>query len=812
MRILMSGLRKVIAFSISICLFSTPVYALSDTLKENDDYSATFGSKISDELLAEIEQNTSEKIPVYIWYEDVDKTNLEEEITEISHIDIDDLEVDYSSLSYDLLLDFENVDEYIEKSDNDALENFKTKMYVHMQETASQRETEYKKTETYLSTKRSIVSRIYKERGKQVLTELNIEDNYYISEYAPVIMAELEAEDIVNFSENKLVKNIALYDCIESNICSIGPNDNFKGTMEISKINQYLSLTGEGIKVGIFDHYNLEIRDCLTNNLDYNKVLNVGNNYYGGDHGAYCASIVAGDYGVAPDAMIYAASSYPYDSTIYGNNHFDTMYNLESLISTNVDLISMSLGYSRSGFQTCLYSEFEKYVDFITQTSNTIFVIASGNDANSTITSPGLSYNSITVNGFHEANQNKVIDNYSFLDKHNNVNGCKKPDVISDSLSNGTSTATPVVAGMIALMYEYKPSLKAKPELVKAIVMASCHEKIDESLSNGITNREGAGIPSLYNMISIVAQHSYGYGVLNNVDEYIHITQPAYESSNINLALSFLQDGDTSSADVDLYLYNNNGNPLANSTASKSSTELIYCPLSSSVNNYKLNIHNYNSNINNINYAYAWSTDSAKFRNVLCDEGVYCLRNKSNNKYMTCNNSTSQSSLADFANTLNQSWIFLYNSTGNFLVKSASGNKFGMKIGTTISGNYKHFSEGTENECSAIIVRKNSDGTVSFLQTYNNTSYALGIYSNYVAWSPYSASNTAQKWYMESQQWRRGDVNMDGYINQSDAEIIRNHVNHTNDLTINVNKFLADANLNRVIDVTDVSYINLNIC
>lgn len=65
---------------------------------------------------------------------------------------------------------------------------------------------------------------------------------------------------------------------------------------------------------------------------------------------------------------------------------------------------------------------------------------------------------------------------------------------------------------------------------------------------------------------------------------------------------------------------------------------------------------------------------------------------------------------------------------------------------------------------------------------------------------------------MESLQWRRGDVNMDGIINSTDANIVQQHINYTNPITVNINKFLADASLNHVIDTTDVVLINNSSC
>ena len=44
------------------------------------------------------------------------------------------------------------------------------------------------------------------------------------------------------------------------------------------------------------------------------------------------------------------------------------------------------------------------------------------------------------------------------------------------------------------------------------------------------------------------------------------------------------------------------------------------------------------------------------------------------------------------------------------------------------------------------------------------------------------------------------------------ASIVQQHINYTNPISVNINKFLADADLNHVIDVSDVTAININAC
>ena len=109
-------------------------------------------------------------------------------------------------------------------------------------------------------------------------------------------------------------------------------------------------------------------------------------------------------------------------------------------------------------------------------------------------------------------------------------------------------------------------------------------------------------------------------------------------------------------------------------------------------------------------------------------------------------------------------------------------------------------------------IQFNGDGSYTFLQNINGTKHTLDKYSNYTVWTPYNAINLTQRWYMESLQWRRGDVNMDGVINSADANAVSQHLTGSSVFTSNIQKFLADANLDGIIDLYDVSHINLGLC
>jgi hypothetical protein len=359
--------------------------------------------------------------------------------------------------------------------------------------------------------------------------------------------------------------------------------------------------------------------------------------------------------------------------------------------------------------------------------------------------------------------------------------------------------------------------------------MASCHKKatkiynenrtisdLNETLSAGLSSHQGAGIPNMYTMISIASQHSYGGGILNNNEINIPITQPKYGAENMNIAMAYLQDNISifqnyavTSNDYDMYL--TSGNTTKSSVLSNSSTELIYTNLFSANNKYNLKINKTSSSASNL-YGYAWSTDQAKFIPTLEEEGLYHLRNFDGN-YMISDPQNNRCVLGNYSSNYDRTWILKYNSSnGKYTLQSASGSSYGMTTGNTITGNYKHICEGTSANASQISIIFNDDGSYTFIQNFNGSVLALGKYMDKAAWCPYSSNDNSQKWYLESLQYRRGDVNMDGSINTTDATIVLNHVNYSVPITVNINKFLADANLDHNISITDMSYIANGLC
>lgn len=772
--------KKVFSYLISLTL--TVNIVVTATSVAEDKFETNEPSTISSEVLEAIEAG-EEYIPVVIWRTEAEDSYIENAVIDEIGFSISDLEESYTLPSDDLMEQLSiaatgEVDSYLEKL-----------MNSHLELTEESRRIEQEKTETYLSTRRSVISDYYSSNAETFINNTGLSDSEVIftSCYSPMIVCNLSPEEIYDLSTRDDVEEIMLFEKMEIVNCTF-PNTTMKDTMGINNINQYLGLTGTGVKIGIYETSVVSSNYADAYELDMSKVTILGEPYIqnGGFHSTWCASVAAGDKGVAPDADIYSASLED-DFLKFSWNNYDNvkLAQLEELIRNDVKIINIS--WASQNDVTC-YNYWAKYVDYLIAADKVTIVCATGNNADAFISNPSSAYNCIAVNAFFDVNPanqqpEELLCDYSY--EHGN--GCFKPDVTAVTFGpGGTSTATPVISGMIALLIQYKPSLASHPELTKAILMASCHKKasklyvdynnipsLNETMLQGLTDRQGAGIPNMYTMISIVSQHSYACGVINGTTQtevISHIIQPKYGAEYMNVSMSYLQTNvspsNTSGTadDYDMQL-TNSAIGTKTSNESNSSTELIYTSLSSGLDEYlnncmyTLRIYKFKGSSKNLVYGYAWSTNAAKFTATPEEEGIYYLRNNNSGLYLTADNSTLETRQTAYSGNTEQMWIIKYsNSTGTYNLQSAFGDKYGLKIGSAITSTQKKAMEGSESEVNPITTVFNDDGTYTFKQTINGLTYALGIYQNsssdtYAVWSPFSTNNKSQKWALESIQY-----------------------------------------------------------
>lgn len=270
-----------------------------------------------------------------------------------------------------------------------------------------------------------------------------------------------------------------------------------------------------------------------------------------------------------------------------------------------------------------------KWLDAIVNTYNIPFVASAGNDywwqeyGWPNVISPSSGYNSIAAGAYDFTEMPNKMHDY----RYNPINSTQqvnyKPDIVVASPS--TSEASPMVTGIIAMMIQLKPSLAANPELVKAILMASCHRKVDpannepiEYMSDGLTQRQGAGAIDAYNAISIVAHETYGIGNISSGSTNVESIYSPFNGTNMNVSLVWLRQNTGTTynnttigtlKELELEIIDSNDNIIKYSDKKNTCKQMVYFPLSNNEDEYTIRVKKASLDTENTRFAYAWSTD-----------------------------------------------------------------------------------------------------------------------------------------------------------------------------------------------------------
>ncbi len=246
--------------------------------------------------------------------------------------------------------------------------------------------------------------------------------------------------------------------------------------------------------------------------------------YTGHAHGTNTFSdiggYIAGQFiGTAPDAKYYlfrtedVSSEGPKEEALW-------VEAVERADSLGVDVINTSLGYA-IGFDNPAYeyktSDMDGQTAFITKGANIgfekgmLFVSSAGNEGNNPnwgiITAPGDSPGTLTIGAVNSSG------NYaSFSSTGPTADNRIKPDVVargasaliisssnSVTYSSGTSFSSPIMAGVVACLWQALPD-KTNGEIIQLI-------RESASLYNNPTNQLGNGIPDFQKIMETLSVH-----------------------------------------------------------------------------------------------------------------------------------------------------------------------------------------------------------------------------------------------------------------------------------------------------------------
>ena len=414
----------------------------------------------------------------------------------------------------------------------------------------------------------------------------------YCSKYSPMVIAELSLDRIIEVS---LASQVCRIEYNDGSIHKIESIDNgnqsrsweyhtmseLKQNLGINALTTYTNNHGDGVKVGfidvgypnideeIFSDTNIFIRyeeDRLTDTED-------------GSHPTLVLEIL---YAIAPDADFYYTTSYRnglLNTTLYSE--------IEWFILNNVDVVNCSMNITAAngindGFNN--YGAVSQYLDYVTSNYDFLFLKSAGNSGKNGITSGGMANNIITVGNYNQSTH--LIDPGSSY--YNNNLLVNKPDVcvrgVVDLQTTGeisaTSCAAPIVSGIAALIYGAENGLVSALE-VKAIICAST-DAHRYAVNNTNYRKYGAGEVDAWNIREILQMNSYSSDYFSPA-ETSHTYTFVFDDIDerlVDLVLTFErnvreEDEVFDSADIDIELYDFEGNIVAQSTTPNNNVEIL---------------------------------------------------------------------------------------------------------------------------------------------------------------------------------------------------------------------------------------------
>ncbi|GAA0335148.1 serine protease AprX [Bacillus carboniphilus] len=309
-----------------------------------------------------------------------------------------------------------------------------------------------------------------------------------------------------------------------------------------SIVRNNTTLTGKNVTVAVIDTGVYPHLDLSGRIIDFVDLVNQRQEIYDDNgHGTHCAGDIAGNgaassgryVGPAPEANIVGVKVLDK----MGSGSLDTvMQGVEWCIQQNesnpnykIDIISMSLG---STAQRMAGEDSDPMVQMVEEAwaRGIVVCVAAGNEGPEpeTIASPGISNKVITVGAYddRETEARSDDDVASFSSRGPTVYGVAKPDLLAPGVNivslrspdsfidklqkssrvdteyfsmSGTSMATPICAGIVALMLEYNPNYS--PDDIKTLLKQGV--VLPPSLQELDPNVYGAGFINADNSIPV---------------------------------------------------------------------------------------------------------------------------------------------------------------------------------------------------------------------------------------------------------------------------------------------------------------------
>ncbi|HLF27782.1 MAG TPA: S8 family serine peptidase [Anaerolineae bacterium] len=293
-------------------------------------------------------------------------------------------------------------------------------------------------------------------------------------------------------------------------------------------------------------------------------------------HATLIASAAASHHelykGMAPGARVMSAGMTGFDPQ-------DAIDALTWALNNNADVVNYSAGWCSAFNQM---QDADRLFDYHARWRDRLIVVAAGNDEGvcasaDYVTSPAKGWNVLSVGAYSDANDEMWISS-AWRNPDSPNSDHEKPEVVAPGVDivaiglngqpfppfDGTSYAAPQVAGVAALLMDRDFELRFRPEVARAILMASATHNIDgpTGIPTGIDLKDGAGGINASVADEIAQHHSFGdpcktscwWSVLFNntsfpVGSYRYYRFNASAGDRIRVAIAWWSNADCPSAD-----------------------------------------------------------------------------------------------------------------------------------------------------------------------------------------------------------------------------------------------------------------------
>jgi hypothetical protein len=337
----------------------------------------------------------------------------------------------------------------------------------------------------------------------------------YISTSAPLVYVDLPPASVPDLATRPDVASLGLEGQWEEQMSSAGRA--VRADWTSSSTDQ-----GNGVRVAVVEYHNVHNTGDMAGQVvrSYSASGTLAYRSGGGDHPTWVAGAVAsrsGTYrGTAPGADIVSASTGGYTPSVSTDRRIIAAADWAiAPTGGDADVVNASIGQdTATGAE-----EGRRYFDSVSWEDGRLVVAASGNFVtfgNWDVVSPGTGYNVLTVGGINDRNTASWADDRvwyqpgsngasyrdSSIASWNPHGDFNKPNLSAPAVSvrtangiygDGTSVASPIVAGLAAQLIARHPVLAAWPEGTRAILMAGAlrHTPMPDGSIN--VDHEGVG-------------------------------------------------------------------------------------------------------------------------------------------------------------------------------------------------------------------------------------------------------------------------------------------------------------------------------